>query len=125
VNLLLDTHALLWWFADNATLSVKAQSAISNPSNQVYVSPVTSWEIAIKSSMGKLKAPENLLDMLRKNRFRELPISLIHGEKAGSLPPYHRDPFDRMLIAQALSEGLTLITRDRVFEQYEVEILSA
>lgn len=125
MKLLLDTHALLWWFADNSTLSSDARSAISDASNQVYVSTVAPWEITIKSSLGKLKAPENLLDAVKANRFRELPISLVHAERAGRLPPFHRDPFDRMLISQALTEGLTLVTRDSVFEQYEVDVLTA
>lgn len=125
MKLLLDTHALLWWFADNSTLSGDARSAISDASNQVYVSTVAPWEITIKSSLGKLKAPENLLDAVKANRFRELPISLVHAERAGRLPPFHRDPFDRMLISQALTEGLTLVTRDSVFEQYEVDVLTA
>lgn len=125
MNLLLDTHAVLWWFADDPALSGEVRSAISDSSNQVFVSPVTPWEIAIKSSLGKLKAPENLLNVLKANRFRELPISLVHADTAGNLPLYHRDPFDRMLIAQALTEGLTLVSRDHVFEQYEVSLLRA
>jgi len=125
VNLLLDTHAVLWWLADDPALSSEARRAIGDAANDVCVSPVTPWEIAIKSSAGKLKAPDNLLEALRANRFRELPISLVHAERAGTLPPWHRDPFDRMLIAQALTEGLTLVTRDRVFEQYDVNVLRA
>jgi PIN domain nuclease of toxin-antitoxin system len=125
VNLLLDTHAVLWWFADDPALSSEARRAIGNAATNVCVSPVTPWEIAIKSSAGKLKAPDNLLEAIKANRFRELPISLVHAERAGNLPPWHRDPFDRMLIAQALSEGLTLVTRDRIFEQYDVNVLRA
>lgn len=125
MNLLLDTHAVLWWLADDPALSSEARRAIGDVSNDVCVSPVTPWEIAIKSATGKLKVPDNLLEALKSNRFRELPISLVHAERAGNLPPWHRDPFDRMLIAQALTEGLTLVTRDRVFEQYEVNVLRA
>ncbi len=125
MNLLLDTHAVLWWLADDPALSSEARRAIGDAANDVRVSPVTPWEIAIKSAAGKLKAPDNLLEALKANRFRELPISLVHAERAGNLPPWHRDPFDRMLIAQALTEGLTLVTRDRVFEQYDVNVLRA
>lgn len=125
MNLLLDTHAVLWWFADDPALSSEARRVIGDAANNVCVSPVTPWEIAIKSSAGKLKAPDNLLEAIKVNRFRELPISLVHAERAGNLPPWHRDPFDRMLIAQALSEGLTLVTRDPIFEQYDVNVLRA
>lgn len=125
MNLLLDTHALLWWLADDRTLAADARAAIRNPRHQVFVSAATAWEMAIKSELGKLAAPENLDEELDANRFQALPISVPHAMAAGRLPAHHRDPFDRMLIAQARLEGLTLVTRDHMFDKYDVEVLVA
>ncbi len=125
MNLLLDTHALLWWLADDPTLSGEARAAIANPQHEVFVSAATAWEIAIKSELGKLDAPGNLNEELDVNRFRALPISVDHALAAGRLPKHHRDPFDRMLIAQAQHEGLTVVTRDRMFGQYGVDTVKA
>lgn len=125
MNLLLDTHALLWWLADDRELSREASSAISDARNEVFVSAATAWEIAIKRAMGKLAAPANLLAAIAAGGFQELPITLAHALAAGELPPHHADPFDRMLVAQAKLEGLTLVTRDQRLAAYQIPIVNA
>lgn len=125
MSLLLDTHVFLWWCADNPSLSVGACQAINEGEQDVFVSAATVWEITIKQSLGKLKAPANLTEVLVTNDFLALPISIEHAVSAGELPAHHRDPFDRMLIAQARLEGLTLVTRDANIGKYDVPILRA
>jgi PIN domain nuclease of toxin-antitoxin system len=120
VNLLLDTHILLWWLADDPGLSEKQRSAIADPANVVYVSAASAWEIAIKKALGKLIAPNDLGAALIASELEQLPVTVAHAEAVGRLPPHHRDPFDRMLIAQAGVEDLTVVTGDPVFAQYEV-----
>jgi len=122
---LLDTHVFLWWLTDDPSLGEKARAVISDETNPVYVSAATVWEISIKKKLGKLKAPENMEKIVEEEQFIKLPILLSHAEKAGQLPYYHHDPFDRMLIAQALTEGLTIVTADKGFSRYKVKILSA
>ena len=117
---LLDTHALIWAAADPARLSAAAAEAIRDPENDVYVSAVTAWEVAIKRAVGRLRFPDVDRELLSSLRFAELPISLDHAAEAGRLPPHHRDPFDRMLIAQARVDGLVVVSADRSFEPYEV-----
>lgn len=124
MNLLLDTHVLLWWLADDDALTEVERVAIAHPDNVVFISSVSAWEIAIKASMGKLDAPENLTEELLLNQFHELPVRIPHGLIAGKLPMIHRDPFDRMLIAQAISEDLTLVTHDQKFRNNDVRILA-
>ena len=123
-RLLLDTHALLWVLDDDAALDESARSAIVDPRNDVFVSAVSMWEISIKRSLGKLKAPEELLSTVAASGFRELPVTFVHADQAGGLPPHHRDPFDRMLVAQAQMEGLTIVTHDSVIARYGVRILA-
>ena len=120
MNLLLDTHILLWWLADDPGLSEKQRSAIADPANVVYVSAASAWEIAIKKALGKLIAPNDLGAALIASELEQLPVTVAHAEAVGGLPPHHRDPFDRMLIAQAGVEDLTVVTGDPVFAQYEV-----
>ncbi|MGV6807163.1 MAG: type II toxin-antitoxin system VapC family toxin, partial [bacterium] len=103
-RLLLDSHVFLWWLSDES-LSTDAKSLIADERNQVFVSAATVWEISIKRALGKLQAPEDLQRIVEEEGFTPLPISLFHSEQAGKLPPIHRDPFDRMLIAQAQAEG--------------------
>ena len=124
MRLLLDTHALLWWLAD-AELSDSARDAIAEPDNEVIVSASNAWEISIKKSLGKLSAPDDLEEQIEINGFTPLSISMVHARTAGALPRHHDDPFDRMLIAQALLEGLTIVTRDKRFAAYGVAILNA
>ena len=124
MRLLLDTHALLRWLADEG-LHPGAQDAIADPANLVAVSAASAWEISIKKALGKLAAPDDLEQQLAAGGFVPLPISIAHGTAAGQLPHHHEDPFDRMLIAQALAEGLTIVTRDKRFDDYGVAVLPA
>ena len=125
MNLLLDTHVLLWWLDDNPTLLIKAKEAIADGGNMVFVSVATIWEIRIKQTLGKLKIPANFRNVLEQQAFEMLSITADHAHLIGELPAHHRDPFDRMLIAQALFEGFTLITRDSRFKRYKVSIILA
>jgi PIN domain nuclease of toxin-antitoxin system len=118
--LLLDTHVLLWWLVDPKQLSRAARKAIQDGANPVYISAAVAWEIAIKKALGKLDAPDDLEDAMEANRFLSLPITIPHALAVRSLPHHHRDPFDRMLIAQALHEGLRLVTRDSEIAKYPV-----
>jgi PIN domain nuclease of toxin-antitoxin system len=123
MSLLLDTHILLWWLSDDRALPPLARDAIADPDAVVVVSAATAWEIAIKKSAGRLVAPDDLLSMLEDNDFDELPITASHALVAGGLPPHHADPFDRMLIAQAQTDSLTLVSVDRRFPAYGVDLL--
>lgn len=123
MNLLLDTHVLLWWLADSPTLDEQARIEIRRGRNLVFVSAATAWEICIKKSLGKLDAPDGLEGAVQANRFHVLPISFREADRAGQLPRHHEDPFDRMLIAQAQENNLTLVTHDPRFRQYSVEVL--
>mgnify|MGYP005663497079 CR=1 FL=1 len=125
MKLLLDTHALLWWLDDPNLLAEGARDAIAEPGNDVFVSSVVAWEIAIKRGLGKLTAPANLQEMLAECGFQELPISATHALATETLPFHHRDPFDRMLIAQAISEQATLVSRDAVMDLYPVPVIPA
>jgi PIN domain nuclease of toxin-antitoxin system len=125
VTLLLDTHAFLWWIEDNPRLSAPARTAIADPDAEVYLSAASGWEIAIKAGLGRLTLPDNLSafmsEQLEKNDFRVLPIRLAHALNLRDLPDLHRDPFDRMLVAQCRTEGLALVTADTAFRGYELE----
>lgn len=125
MNLLLDTHVVLWWLDDPTQLSEAAREAISDPANDVLVSAATACEIAIKRSLGKLQAPRDLENVITACGFCGLPISLAHALATEQLHPHHRDPFDRLLIAQALIERATLITRDPLMAMYAVPIIKA
>lgn len=122
MNLLLDTHALLWWLA-GAPMDGEARRRIAEPAALVMVSAATVWEVAIKRALGKLSFDGSMVDHVEDAAFEPLPISLEHAERAGRLPPHHRDPFDRMLVAQAQAEALTVVTRDPAFDAYEVDVL--
>lgn len=125
MSLLLDTHVLLWWLDDNPTLSREARAGIADASHDVFVSSATAWEIAIKKALGKLKAPDNLEEAMSASAFKELPIRMAHAVAAGELSDHHSDPFDRMLVAQAKLENLTLVTRDENMGTYGGPILKA
>ena len=120
--LLLDTHALLWWLFDDPRLSAAARAAIAAPEHRIWVSAASAWEMATKARFGKLPeagdVPQKLLHYLRQARFLELPISIEHSLRAGALPGPHRDPFDRMMIAQSFSTGYPVVTIDPVFRDY-------
>jgi PIN domain nuclease of toxin-antitoxin system len=124
VTLLLDTHAFLWWVAASGELSRKARSALGSARNECFVSVASGWEIAIKVSLGKLRI-EGALDrflpeQLAANGFQPLAIDLKHAARVATLPFHHRDPFDRLLVAQALEEDLAVVTADPVFAKYGV-----
>ncbi len=125
MNLLLDTHVLIWALENNSTLSKEAIVAIQNGKNRIFVSAASAWEMSIKQALGKLEVPNNLQQELEQHRFTMLDINLKHAQLAGSLPDIHKDPFDRMLIAQAKLEKLILITRDKYISQYDIKILKA
>ena len=124
-RLLLDTHVLLWWLSDDPQLGEFCKQAITNPRNQVYVSAASAWEISIKKSIGKLTAPDDMDAIVESEGFEKLPVTLFHGNQAGSLPKLHKDPFDRMLIAQAQSEGLVIVTNDEKIIQYKIRTMDA
>ena len=123
MRLLLDTHALIWW--DEGTGLRPAAVRAIRDADQVYVSAVCGWEVAIKASLGRLRTKRAVADAVAESGFEELPVRLRHAEAVARLPRHHRDPFDRMLVAQALVEGLALVTRDRAFRPYGVKLLGA
>jgi PIN domain nuclease of toxin-antitoxin system len=124
MRLLLDTHVLLWWLADDPALSKQARQLIANEP-EVFASAASAWEIAIKRALGKLEAPEDLPAALAAGGIGRLPIEFEHAAIAGALPRHHDDPFDRMLVAQAQHEGLTLLTNDTRISRYGVAALPA
>jgi len=125
VILLVDAHALLWWMGDDPDLADEARRAIADPANDVLVSAATVWEIEIKRALGKLDAPRGLVAALEPAGFGTLPITVGDAEAAGGLPPHHRDPFDRMLVAQAMRLDAIVVSRDASFAHYGIEILPA
>jgi PIN domain nuclease of toxin-antitoxin system len=125
MNLLLDTHVVLWWLDDNPSLSSRARSAVADSDNTVFISAAVIWEIRIKQALGKLKLPRNLRDVLDRQPFTSLPITAEHAHAVSELPAYHRDPFDRILLAQAKVERLTFVTHDKGLRQYQIPILDA
>jgi len=125
VRLLLDTHVVLWWMDDPRVVSDEARRSITDPKNDVFVSAAAAWEITIKKSLGKLEAPDDLEDAIKDARFETLPITVRHALEVQHLPPIHQDPFDRIQIAQAIYEDLTLVTRDARIFAYDVRTLEA
>ena len=124
MNLLLDTHVFLWWLADDRRLSANARKAIEN-SELVFVSAATAWEIGIKSSLKKLEFRGELEAEMTANNFLPLPVTVAHAVSAGRLPRHHNDPFDRMLVAQASLEKLTLLTSDKRLAAYSARVILA
>ncbi len=125
MTLLLDTHVLLWVLTDDERLTPRARSMIEDGRTRVLVSAASSWEITIKSGLGKIRAPADLAEQLTRLRFVPLDITVEHGLAVGELPDHHADPFDRMLVAQARRERLVLVTRDPLIRQYDVDVLVA
>jgi len=121
--LLLDTHALLWSVGDTDRLSSTARDVLSAGIVPAYVSAASVWEIAIKRASGRLRVPDNLLEKVAAARFGELGVTFEHAIVAGALPPHHGDPFDRMLVAQAQHENMTLVTNDARIAEYDVPVL--
>jgi PIN domain nuclease of toxin-antitoxin system len=122
--MLLDTNAFLWWVDDDPRLGPTARALISDEDNDVFVSAASAWEIAIKRAKGKLSAGDVEVAIV-ENRFRPLSIDVAHGLVAGGLPAHHRDPFDRVLIAQAQGESLAIVTADDAFGAYDVDLVRA
>ena len=124
MQLLLDTHALIWWLAADDALSATARSAIEDQANDVFVSAASAWEIATKHRIGRLPGAAllaaDVAGFVAAQGFNELPVSIRHGQIAGSLPPIHKDPFDRMLIAQAVVTDMTLVSNEALFNAYGV-----
>ena len=125
MNLLLDTHVLIWTLENNPTLSDMATSAIVDGNNLVFVSSASVWEIGIKKNIGKLETPDNLLEEMESHRFTPLAINHKHAQLAAKLPAIHKDHFDRLLIAQAIIEKLILVTRDKVLAGYSASLMEA
>ena len=124
MRLLLDTHAVLWWLMDDPHLSPGARTAIADPANQLLVSAAIGYELAYKQRLGRLPAaPESLSRRLLKERLEVLPISLDHALAAAALPGPHRDPWDRIMMAQAVAERCHVITIDKVFSDYQIPVL--
>lgn len=124
MRLLLDTHALLWWLAGDEQLSLKARKALADRRHEIVVSAASAWEVTTKHRLGKLPMAGPLaVDFdreVRRQGFTGLPISMVHAQVAGALPGNHRDPFDRVLIAQAREERLALVSNETVFDDYGV-----
>ena len=125
MRLLLDSHAALWWLSDPEKLSDEARLAVASIENEVYLSSASLWEIHLKAGKGKLNIPPSLIDALSEQEIDELKITWKHTERTRTLPLIHLDPFDRLLIAQAQEEGLTLVTRDELIQQYKEPTIKA
>lgn len=125
MKLLLDTHVLLWWLDDPSKISESTRKQIADLENEVLVSAVSCWEIAIKRGLGKLTAPNGLNASIQQCGFVELAISSVHALRTETLPFHHRDPFDRMLIAQSICESATIVTQDRLFQSYGIPLIHA
>jgi PIN domain nuclease of toxin-antitoxin system len=127
MNLLLDTNVLIWSLFNPARLSQRASAALVDPRNAVWVSTICAWEMAIKVALGKLNVPRDvglwLPVELDARRFTELPATIAHAAATEHLPLHHNDPFDRLLIAQAITQGLTIVTGDRVFQRYGIPLI--
>lgn len=125
MKLLLDTHVVLWWLGRPEGIAATTRVEVGNPRNAVYFSAASMFEIAAKEAVGKLRVPDDFLVQLASCRFIDLPVTVPHAEAVRRLPPVHRDPFDRLLVAQAVVEGLTLVTRDTEIARYDVPVLAA
>lgn len=126
MRLLLDTHAFLWWIGDDPRLSTRAAALIADGANQVHVSAASAWEIVVKKGLGRVEVPEPidrfLIAQLETNAFLPLPIHVRHALGLAALPDVHRDPFDRILVAQAVAEDLSLVTGDEMLARYPVSV---
>lgn len=123
MRLLLDSHAFIWWSTDSTTLGNSARGRIADPETEMVLSIAALWELTIKCSSGKLVLPDPLEDMVTGQGLSVLPLEFAHLRRLETLPRHHRDPFDRVMIAQALAEGIPIATRDRVFSAYGVQVV--
>jgi PIN domain nuclease of toxin-antitoxin system len=124
LNLLLDTHVVLWWRADAERIAPSVREVIAS-ADTVFVSVASAWEIAIKQALGRVRLPETFAAGVDRSSFARLTITFEHAAAAARLPPHHSDPFDRMLVAQAIAEGLRLVTADRTLARYAADVLLA
>lgn len=124
MRLLIDSHIALWWLAEDPSIGMHCKEHLRT-ADEVFFSAVTPWELGIKRALGKVSYPDGLASELTSSGFRELPVSAEHAERAPDLPLHHRDPFDRMLVAQAQAEALVLVSADRSLRPYDVEIIDA
>lgn len=120
---LIDTHVLIWWLEDQQKLSKVAHEIISIPTNEIVVSAASLWEMAIKTRLGKLRTPNDPIERIREEAFTLLDIQPIHAWNVRNIPTHHQDPFDHLLIAQAIHENLPIITRDQFFDLYPIKII--
>ncbi len=125
MRLLLDSHVVVWWSAFPGRLRVKTREMITAPENEVFLSAASTWELGLKIARGKLHMPEDYVAQLLATGFEALPVEIAHTSRAALLPTLHGDPFDRLLIAQALVEGMVLVTADREIVRYDVPVLEA
>jgi len=123
LKLLLDTHAVIWFTDDAPLLSAAAAAAIEDPANEILLSAVVAWEIAIKRGIGKLRVANNYVDVMLAAGSRELPVVIAHAQTVETLPPHHSDPFDRLLVAQAMAEDAAIVTNDQRIKRYDVSVL--
>jgi PIN domain nuclease of toxin-antitoxin system len=127
VRLLLDTHVFLWWISEDARLPVRARSQIASARNDVFLSAVSAWEIVAKAAPGRLELPEPpqrfIPAQLMSNGFEPLPLSLTHALAVAQLPDHHRDPFDRLLVAQAIVESIPIVTSDKTIARYPIKVV--
>jgi PIN domain nuclease of toxin-antitoxin system len=125
MRLLIDSHVVVWWLDNPAKLSPIARAALQDPSNEVFLSAASVWELGLKMAKGKLHMPPGFAEVLAQDGFENLDISVAHASRSMELPPHHADPFDRILIAQALLEGMVLVTRDGYIPSYDVPVMEA
>ena len=125
MRLLLDSHVVIWWLSDSARLQSATRDILISPDNELFLSAVTVWELNMKIAKGKLRLAENYAERLLNDGMEELPVTVRHASVLKKLPPLHGDPFDRMLIAQTITEGLILMTNDRIILQYDVPTIKA
>lgn len=124
MNYLLDTHILLWWLSNDSKLDKSIKDLIANPTNNIAISVASIWEIVIKKTVGKLKAPDNLQEVIHASSFDLLDINIDHILCLDGLETIHNDPFDRILIAQSMVENLTIITNDAIIPKYNISIFN-
>jgi PIN domain nuclease of toxin-antitoxin system len=125
MKLLADSCVLVWWLDDPKLLAAQARTAIADPRNEVFFSAASVWELGLKIRKGKLQMPSNFAGVLLQDGFSSLPVTVDHAARSILLPPVHEDPFDRLLVAQAMEEGLVIVTRDGVIPEYPVPVLRA
>jgi PIN domain nuclease of toxin-antitoxin system len=123
VKILVDTHILLWWLQDDPKLSTRGKRELGDGENELYISCVSLWEMSIKRALGKLHVPDILMQVVANNNIGIIPVDVEHVASFANVPPLHSDPFDRMLVAQAITEGLTIMTHDKQITNYSVPCL--